>query len=174
VHDRSCGPRGPDAVAQARGEGVSPSTRKNKGRMPSPRDPATTVRHPSVRRRLTYAAGIRMMMVMVRPEHNDEDSPRGPMARRQVIEILQAHQEELRGFGVKKIRLFGSVARESAGSQSDVDMVVEFSEITYRRFVALKAYLESILGREVDRLTPAAVQGRLKDEIEKDLVDVPT
>jgi len=55
-----------------------------------------------------------------------------------------------------------------------VDMVVEFSQITYRRFVALKAFLESILGREVDLLTPGAVQGRLKDEIEKDLVDVPT
>jgi predicted nucleotidyltransferase len=115
-----------------------------------------------------------MMMVMVRPEHNEEDSPRCPMTRRQVIEILQAHQEQLRQFGVKKISLFGSIARESAGSQSDVDMVVDFSQITYRRFVALKAFLESILGREVDLLTPAAVQGRLKEEIERDLVDVST
>lgn len=114
------------------------------------------------------------MAAMVRPEHNDEDRPRGPMVRRQVIEILQAHQDELRQFGVKKISLFGSVARESAGSQSDVDMVVDFSPITYRRFIALKAFLESILGRELDLLTPAAVQGRLKEEIEKDLVDVPT
>ncbi|MBM4024589.1 MAG: nucleotidyltransferase family protein [Planctomycetes bacterium] len=96
------------------------------------------------------------------------------MTRRQVIEILQAHQEELRQFGVKKIHLFGSVAREAAGSTSDVDMIVEFSETTYRRFIALKSFLESILGRKVDLLTPEAVQGRLKQEIEKDLVDVPT
>jgi predicted nucleotidyltransferase len=115
-----------------------------------------------------------MMVVMVRPEHNEEDRPCGPMTRRQVIEILQAHQDELRQFGVKKISLFGSVARESAESRSDVDMVVEFSEITYRRFIALKSFLESILSRRVDLLTPAAVQGRLKEEIEKDLVDVPT
>jgi predicted nucleotidyltransferase len=115
-----------------------------------------------------------MMIVMVRPEHNDEDSPRRPMTRRQVIEILQTHQEQLRQFGVTRIRLFGSIARESAGSQSDVDMVVEFPQITYRRFVALKSFLESILGRDVDLLTPAAVQGRLKEEIEKDLVDVST
>jgi len=53
-------------------------------------------------------------------------------------------------------------------------MVVEFSQTTYRRFVALKSFLEAILGRGVDLLTPAAVQGRLKHEIEKDLVDVPT
>jgi predicted nucleotidyltransferase len=38
----------------------------------------------------------------------------------------------------------------------------------------LKSVLESILGRKVDLLTPAAVQGRLKEEIEKDLIDVPT
>jgi len=123
---------------------------------------------------LTCATGIRMMRVMVRPEHNDEDSPRCPMTRRQVTEILQAHQEELRQFGVKKISLFGSIARESAGAQSDVDMVVDFSQITYRRFVALKVFLESILGRKVDLLTPAAVQGRLKEEIARDLVDVST
>jgi hypothetical protein len=116
-----------------------------------------------------------MMIVMVRPEHNDsEDRRSDPMTRRQVIETLQAHQEELRQLGVRKISLFGSVARESAESQSDVDMVVEFSETTYRRFIALKSFLESVLGRKVDLLTPAAVQGRLKEEIEKDLVDVPT
>jgi hypothetical protein len=111
---------------------------------------------------------------MVRPEHNSEERSRSPITRQQVIETLQAHREQLRQFDVKKISLFGSVARESAESQSDVDMVVEFSETTYRRFVALKSFLESILGRDVDLLTPPAVQGRLKEEIEKDLIDVPT
>jgi len=53
-------------------------------------------------------------------------------------------------------------------------MVVEFSETTYRRFIALKSFLESILGRKVDLLTPDAVEGRLKAEIEKDLIDIPT
>jgi len=126
-------------------------------------------------RGLTYPAVVRMIAFMVRPEHNnDEDCPRRPMTRRQVIETLQVHREQLRRLGVKKIGLFGSVARESAESQSDVDMIVEFSETTYRRFIALKSFLESILGRKVDLLTPPAVEGRLKEEIEKDLIDVPT
>ena len=72
-----------------------------------------------------------------------------------------------------RLSLFGSAARGSLTPQSDVDMVVEFSQTTYRRFVALKSFLETVLGRGVDLLTPAAVQGRLKQEIEKDLVDVP-
>ncbi|OHB63759.1 MAG: hypothetical protein A2Y76_05980 [Planctomycetes bacterium RBG_13_60_9] len=112
---------------------------------------------------------------MIHPEHNDnEQNLPYPTTRQQVIETLQAHREQLAQFGVRGISLFGSIARESGGSQSDVDMVVEFSETTYRRFVALKSFLESILGKKVDLLTPAAVQGRLKEEIEKDHVDVPT
>lgn len=72
------------------------------------------------------------------------------------------------------ISLFGSAARGTLEPRSDVDMVVEFSETTYRRFVGLKTFLESLLGRKVDLLTPDAVEGRLKAEIERDLIDVPT
>lgn len=112
---------------------------------------------------------------MVHAERNhDEDREHRAITRRQVIETLQAHREHLAQFGVKKISLFGSIARDTAESQSDVDMVVEFSQTTYRRFTALKSFLESILGRKVDLLTPAAVEGRLKEEIEKDLIDAPT
>jgi hypothetical protein len=42
------------------------------------------------------------MVGMVRPEHNDGDHPRCPLTRRQVVEILQAHQEELRQFGMNE------------------------------------------------------------------------
>ena len=93
--------------------------------------------------------------------------------REEVVELLQTYRPELDEFGVKRISLFGSAARGTLELASDVDMIVDFSHVTYRRFVALKAFLESILGRKVDLLTPPAVHGRLKEEIEKDLVDVP-
>lgn len=107
-------------------------------------------------------------------EHKENDRSRCSTTRQQVIDTLHAQHEQLRQFGVRKIGLFGSVAQGSDGPQSDVDMVVEFSETTYRRFIALKSFLESILGRKVDLLTPDAVEGRLKAEIEKNLIDVPT
>ena len=75
---------------------------------------------------------------------------------------------------MERIGLLGSAARGELGPLSDVDMVVEFSQTTYRRFVEVKSFLESILGRKVDLLTPPAVQGRLKEQIERDLVHVPT
>ncbi|MEN6335136.1 MAG: nucleotidyltransferase family protein [Phycisphaerales bacterium] len=112
---------------------------------------------------------------MIHAEPNRRrDSVRHPATRRQIIDLLQKHRADLKKLGVKRIDLFGSAARGELGPHSDVDMVVEFSQTTYRRFIEVKSFLESILGRKVDLLTPPAVQGRLKDEIEKDLIHVPT
>lgn len=109
---------------------------------------------------------------MARCEHNEDRlSPSG--TREEIIQLLQSHRHELDELGVKHIRLFGSAARGTLQCDSDVDMIVEFSKSTYRRFIGLKSFLESILGRKVDLLTPPAVQGRLRDHIQKDLVDVP-
>jgi predicted nucleotidyltransferase len=110
---------------------------------------------------------------MIRSKHDNDGRVAPPETREEIIELLQSHRREIDELGVTRISLFGSAARGDLTPQSDVDMVVEFSETTYRRFVALKSLLEAILGRGVDLLTPAAVQGRLKEEIEKDLVDVP-
>ena len=95
------------------------------------------------------------------------------VTREEVIDTLRSHRDELDGFGVKHTSLFGSAARGCLQPESDVDMIVEFSPVTYRRFIELKVFLESILGRDVDLLTPAAVRGRLKDEIERERIDVP-
>ena len=109
---------------------------------------------------------------MIRTRDTD-DRPTRPQRREEVVERLQAHRRELDELGVGRLQLFGSVVRGALEADSDIDMIVEFSQTTYRRFVAVKAFLESILGRKVDLLTPPAVQGRFKEEIEKDLVDVP-
>ncbi|MEN6577462.1 MAG: nucleotidyltransferase family protein [Phycisphaerales bacterium] len=106
--------------------------------------------------------------------NHGEGRGRHPTTCRQIVEVLQEHRERLKKLGVERIDLFGSAARGELGSHSDVDMVVEFSQTTYRRFVQVKSFLESVLGRKVDLLTPPAVQGRLKQEIERDLIHVPT
>lgn len=111
---------------------------------------------------------------MIRSGHTNDDRVSPPGTREEIIGLLQSHRRELDELGVTRISLFGSAARGDLAPESDVDMVVEFSETTYRRFIALRAFLVSILGRGVDLLTPPAVQGRLKEEIEKDLIHVPT
>lgn len=71
-------------------------------------------------------------------------------------------------FGVRRLGLFGSFARGTASEGSDVDVVVEFQRPIGLRFVELVDYLEQLLGRKVDVLTPAGVQAiRVKDVAQK-------
>lgn len=95
------------------------------------------------------------------------------MDKRQIIEIIHSHKERLKAFGLDHLRLFGSYAVDCAGPESDIDMVAYFSPVNYHNYLNLKAFLESILNRKIDLLTPDAVQGRLKKQIDAEGLDVP-
>jgi predicted nucleotidyltransferase len=76
-----------------------------------------------------------------------------------VISVLRQELPELRSrYGVKRIGLFGSYARDKAADDSDVDIVVEFERPIGLKFVAFADHLETLLGRGVDILTPAGVR----------------
>jgi uncharacterized protein len=49
------------------------------------------------------------------------------LKRAEVLAILETHQGRLKALGVKTLDLFGSVARDEARPDSDVDFLVEFS-----------------------------------------------
>jgi uncharacterized protein len=73
------------------------------------------------------------------------------MEKRQALEILTEHYTQLKAFGVKSLLLFGSVARDEARSDSDVDLLVEFDKpVGLLAFVGLQQYLEEILNCSVD------------------------
>lgn len=69
--------------------------------------------------------------------------------------VIQAHLSELLALGARRIGVFGSFARGEAGSDSDVDVYVEFddSKRTYDNFFALHERLESLMDRRVDLVT---------------------
>jgi predicted nucleotidyltransferase len=79
-------------------------------------------------------------------------------------------------YGVKRIGLFGSYAKGTPSGRSDVDLVVEFAHPIGFRFIEFAEYLESLLGKKVDVLTPAGLQeiriAHIAEEIEKSLVYV--
>lgn len=52
-------------------------------------------------------------------------------------------------YGVYKIGVFGSVARDQDNSDSDIDIIVEMHPDLFKR-ICLKNKLESILGKKVD------------------------
>ena len=82
------------------------------------------------------------------------------MGRDDILNILRAKLPDLRAeFGVKRIGVFGSFAVGSATEESDVDIVVEFERPIGLGFVRLSEYLESLIGRKADVLTPAGISG---------------
>jgi predicted nucleotidyltransferase len=76
--------------------------------------------------------------------------------------VLASLERELpflrREFGVSRIGLFGSVDSGTDNLDSDVDLVVEFSETPGFRFMELGDYLEEVLKRRVDLLTPTGIR----------------
>ncbi|WP_322493531.1 nucleotidyltransferase family protein [Chloroflexus sp.] len=67
--------------------------------------------------------------------------------REEVMTLLRQHYPYLAAqYGVKKIGLFGSYARDQSDETSDVDIIVEFERPLGFRFVELAEYLEHLLG----------------------------
>jgi predicted nucleotidyltransferase len=95
------------------------------------------------------------------------------MTRRTVIARIRKHRAELTKLGVKSLSIFGSVARGDEKADSDVDVLVEFKgRATFDKYMDTKFYLEEILGRKVDLVTPKAIKPRMKPYIMQDLVHV--
>lgn len=88
------------------------------------------------------------------------------MRQQEVLETLANHQNTLKDFGVKSLILFGSVARDEAKIDSDVDLLVEFNGLVgLFTFVRLKRYLEEILGSSVDLGTPDSLKPYLRESV---------
>ncbi len=94
------------------------------------------------------------------------------MTRDEVLGLIRNHRSDIRGFGVESVALFGSAARDEAQLGSDVDVLVEFSEpVGLFRFLDLKAYLEALLGCDVDLVTRDALRPQLRPTILREVVD---
>jgi predicted nucleotidyltransferase len=96
------------------------------------------------------------------------------MRREEAISALRGYLPALRrDFGVRRIALFGSTARDEARDDSDLDILVEFDVIpTLDAFVGLKLFLEDHIGRKVDLVTPDALKPRMRPVVEREAVNV--
>lgn len=74
-------------------------------------------------------------------------------------------------YHVKKMGLFGSVARGEERAKSDIDILVEFSSpIGFFDFIRLENFLSKLLNGKVDLVSKKAVKPFLQKYIQKDLI----
>ena len=94
-----------------------------------------------------------------------------------VAALLRAGQPVWAALGVVRLRVFGSVARGEAGTDSDIDVLVDFGPGPARGLLDLmrvREVLEDLLSRRVDVVTEAALTPPLRADILSDAVDVMT
>lgn len=95
------------------------------------------------------------------------------MTHQEVINKLKTHGREIAAFGVHRLALFGSVARDDDRSGSDVDFLVAFNgPTTFDRYFDLKFWLEDLLGRRVDLVTENALRPEMASEVNKEALHV--
>ncbi|MDQ0256763.1 putative nucleotidyltransferase [Evansella vedderi] len=86
----------------------------------------------------------------------------------QRLKLIKPYLQEK--YKVSKVGYFGSYARGEQTEDSDIDILVEFSQPIGLEFVELKEYLEDKLGKEVDLVTVNALKPKLRKTILKEVI----
>ncbi|MDH3598515.1 MAG: nucleotidyltransferase family protein [Candidatus Tectomicrobia bacterium] len=92
-----------------------------------------------------------------------------------VTELVQLKRDDIKriaaAHGAHNVRVFGSVARQEAGSDSDVDLLIDLASTPSPWFPAgLILDLQELLGHRVDIVTERALHTSLRDRILREAV----
>lgn len=96
------------------------------------------------------------------------------MKRHDALAALRHYLPEIRSnFGVRRVSLLGSTAREEGREDTDLDLLVDFEvEPTFDFFMGLNLFPEDQIGHRVDMVTPGALKPRLRHIVEREAEDV--
>jgi predicted nucleotidyltransferase len=112
------------------------------------------ISQPAVSQQLKLAAGLEAVHPQVLLE-----------AASPVLKALVADH------GYTRLAVFGSVARQQARPDSDIDLIVKAPEGTSSfDFVRFQQLLEQVLGRQIDLVEYGGLTPRLDDDIRRDAV----
>ncbi len=128
---------------------------------------------------LTISDAVRILLVRIAQEGRfpfDLEVPKvkeeksKPKTLEDIKSAINSHRKDLEEkYKVKSIAVFGSYARGEQTEDSDVDIMVEFSEPVGLKFFGLADFLEDILGMKVDLTTPDGIKPNRKEYVMEDL-----
>jgi predicted nucleotidyltransferase len=96
------------------------------------------------------------------------------MKRNTVLNTLRAHEAELKQLGIERLYLFGSVARDEAEAQSDVDLFFDFDDPKFSliELISLQNHLSALLKNPADVMTRGSLHPTLRAGIEQSALQV--
>lgn len=95
------------------------------------------------------------------------------MTKIEILNYLAAHKSEFKEkFGVIRIGLFGSFARDEQDDDSDIDLAVEIAKErkSLKNFFGFKGELDAQFGRKIDLVIESAFKPLVNEQIQKDIV----
>ena len=95
-------------------------------------------------------------------------------SKHEITQRLKRLTRQLRAYGVRRLSLFGSFARDAQRADSDVDLLVEFApgRKTYDNFFAVSELIEESLQRRVELVTPESLSPHIAPRIMQEAEDV--
>lgn len=94
------------------------------------------------------------------------------MTRDELLEKLRALKPWLEEQGIVNVRLFGSYARDEAGPDSDVDLLVESARPMGLEFLTIERKLGEQLGAPVEFCALEAMSPRIRGSVQGDAIAV--
>ena len=95
--------------------------------------------------------------------------------RERVLTALRQQIPKLRGLGITRLSLFGSVARGETDSKSDIDLLVELdpqSHFSLFELVDLRDELQAFLGRPAHIAFASKLRPWLREEILREAIPI--
>ena len=93
--------------------------------------------------------------------------------RDEILKIIEENRNAIRGYGVRRLGLFGSCARGECNEVSDLDFVVEFEKKSFDAYMDLKLFLEELFGCQVDLVISDSIKPRLRSVILREAIHAP-
>ncbi|MCH8519724.1 MAG: nucleotidyltransferase domain-containing protein [Nanoarchaeota archaeon] len=88
-----------------------------------------------------------------------------------ILEMISFNKDKFKEFGVKKLILFGSYARDEQNENSDIDFLIEYEENrgNYRDSLDVLHLLEDLFNRKIDLGEIKSLRNELKPYIMKSI-----
>lgn len=100
-------------------------------------------------------------------------APSHKLGRSSVIAELREHTDTIHSYKVSSLYLFGSVARDEATHDSDLDFLVEFEgAATFRGYMGLKFFLEALFNCSVDLVSKRKLKPQICESVLKEAIRV--
>lgn len=95
--------------------------------------------------------------------------------KKELIQRITSNQQTILSYGVIQLGIFGSFVRDEANEQSDIDFYIDFApeNKTLKNLVGLSTFLQEILGRKIEIVTPASLNKYIGKYIVAEVEYVP-